>query len=96
MFISTLGHKNDKFVHAAFKSESVEDERGRAKKTSRFTPVQREIVNGHIDSFHPCISHYRRKHAPNRLYLDNALTVTAMYDDYKQKVPSNNHVSYSR
>ena len=36
MFISTLGHKNFKFVHAAFKS----DGRGRAKKTSRFTPVQ--------------------------------------------------------
>ena len=38
-------------------------------------------------SFHPCISHYRRAHAPHRLYLASDISVRMMYDDFKAVHP---------
>lgn len=36
----------------------------------------------HINSFRPTISHYRREHAPNRLYLASDLSFVKMHGDF--------------
>ncbi|CAH1103735.1 unnamed protein product [Psylliodes chrysocephalus] len=66
------------------------DRRGLAAPTNK---CNREILQQHISSFHPCISHYRREHAPNRLYLPHNITIRSMHADYLQKYPKNK-VSY--
>ncbi|KAF2892194.1 hypothetical protein ILUMI_13980 [Ignelater luminosus] len=42
-------------------------------------------INDHIESFNPCVSHYRREHAPNVRYLSSDMTVSLMYKDFKEK-----------
>ena len=38
--------------------------------------------------FSPTVSHYRREHAPNRLYLSSELTITDMHNDFLKKNPN--------
>lgn len=45
--------------------------------------MQREI--GLDESFNPCVSHYRREHAPNKRYLPSDITMKMMHDDFKDK-----------
>lgn len=66
----------------------VPSERGKHKRDTS----KRDAIREHILSYNPTISHYRRKHAPKRLYLPSDLTEKSMYDDF---VASNNSVSYS-
>ncbi|XP_055527559.1 uncharacterized protein LOC129720151 [Wyeomyia smithii] len=44
-----------------------------------------EAVKNDIMSYSPTISHYRREHAPNVLYLPTDLTCQAMYDSFHDK-----------
>ena len=44
------------------------------------------IIN-HIKSFNPSVSHYRREHAPNRLYISPQLRITFLFDDFKERHP---------
>lgn len=37
--------------------------------------------------YKPSISHYRREHAPNRLYLPSDITIKLMYDDFRSQYP---------
>jgi len=46
-----------------------------------------------VRSFNPQLSHYRREHAPNRLYLPQDLSIKFMHSDYNSKNP-NKMVSY--
>lgn len=48
-----------------------------------------QLIDSHIDSYNPGISHYRRAHAPKRLYLPHELTVDEMWKDYVVKHPEN-------
>ena len=81
MFMATLGAKSDsiimEFVRA--KRENAEnaispsiDRRGRKRKAENH--LHEAIIN-HINSYNPCVSHYRREHAPNRRYLEAHLNV---------------------
>ena len=49
----------------------------------------------HIKSFNPSVSHYRREHAPNRLYLSPQLRIKFLFDDFKERHPEIK-VSYDR
>ena len=65
------------------------------------TKEQRAFMKRHIRSFKPQISHYRRAHAPNRLYLPCELTITEMYVDYVEECKKDeqrclSYVSYTR
>ena len=40
-----------------------------------------ELVNHHILGYNPIISHYRRSHAPNRLYISPEHNTSAMFKD---------------
>lgn len=86
-FLGTLGYcATSQMVYTAKADPGAvfasPDQRG--KKRSLTNPLHDQI-DAHIMSHHPSISHYRREHAPNRLYLPHELTVKAMHDDYKTK-----------
>lgn len=96
MFLSTLGFRSDKVLTVCRSTTTAIDQRGRSRApgtrgNNRFqlTTAQLNAVNAHIKSYNPGISHYRRKHAPKRLYLDPSLTVQDMYQDYKDKNGTN-------
>ncbi|XP_074039958.1 uncharacterized protein [Leptinotarsa decemlineata] len=97
-FLRTLGYdeKNDKFITTVFKNlapDSITPNRDRRGLAAPKNKCNREILQQHISSFHPCISHYRREHAPNRLYLPHDITIRSMHADYLQKFPQNK-ISY--
>lgn len=89
-FLLTLGFtKNDRFLKNL-----------RSNKKTRLTPsarkrghrpalnkIDKNPIIDHIKSFQPNISHYRRGHAPKRLYLPSDINITMMYKDFKSKNP---------
>ena len=88
MFLATLGMTKDKSIATALQKTSAgqlrpcEDLRG-CHEPSNKTPVEvTERVKSHIMSFNPCISHYRREHAPNRLYISPEFSITTMHQDF--------------
>uniref|UniRef100_A0A2S2NS37 DUF7869 domain-containing protein n=1 Tax=Schizaphis graminum TaxID=13262 RepID=A0A2S2NS37_SCHGA len=52
-----------------------------------------DLINEHIESFHPTISHYRREHAPNVRYLPSDVNIVMMHQDFLIKHPNQN-ISY--
>ncbi|KAL1375676.1 hypothetical protein pipiens_017360 [Culex pipiens pipiens] len=94
-FLNTIGYGKDcgniiyRSIHGCDEDGAPEPKRGKyTRKTD-----SRDSVKDHIEGFGPTISHYRREHAPNRLYLPSDLTQKSMYDDYQQTHTSK--VSYS-
>jgi hypothetical protein len=91
-FLTTLGYhqRNDQFLRntliqsdpTAFIPEK--DKRGQHRNKES---INREILREHIMSYKPSVSHYRRVHAPNRLYLPSDLTITSMHSDFAEKNP---------
>ena len=49
--------------------------------------IDRDIIKAHIETFNPCVHHYRRLHAPLRRYLPSDITVKFMHDDFVEKNP---------
>lgn len=66
------------------------NKRGKSTPANKF---DKKVVMDHIESYKPCLSHYRREHAPLRRYLPSDITVKDMHDDYLKKNPQNK-VSY--
>lgn len=91
-FLATLGFKRncDWIISSVYNSKSspdtlnIKDGRGR-KECSKKIP--RNDIRNHIMSFNPANSHYRREHAPRRLYLPSDINITLMYNDFKEKFP---------
>ncbi|GFR89043.1 CAI-1 autoinducer sensor kinase/phosphatase CqsS [Elysia marginata] len=44
--------------------------------------IDRDLITTHIKKYNPAVHHYRRKHAPNRLYLPSDITITDMHADF--------------
>ena len=89
MFMSSLGYSADKFITTAINKNTTEDLRGRHKPKHSLTEDRREEVTKAIQHFEPHISHYRREHAPHRLYVDPSVTIDKMYEHYKTMCSSN-------
>ncbi|CAH1969615.1 unnamed protein product [Acanthoscelides obtectus] len=92
-FLTTLGYKktNDWIIHSVWANANSKnqlqndlDRRGRHPPPNK---LSNKIIESHIDSFNPSVSHYRRVHAPNRLYLPSDLNVTLMFEDFKKRYP---------
>lgn len=90
-FLNTLGYKHDSILthlvpamKAAPCGNMVKERRGIHPKSFK---INRAPIEEHINIFHPCISHYRRKNAPNVKYLPRDLTCKMMFDDFKDKNP---------
>ena len=64
------------------------DGRGKHFKNNKLSDTVVNNTREHIFSYHPSVSHYRRAHAPRRLYLPPELKINDMYNDYKaEKYP---------
>lgn len=63
----------------------VKENRGKP----RMDIINREPTVKHIESYNPCISHYRRKNAPNIRYLPRELTVKSMFNDFLENNQNN-------
>ena len=86
MFMNTLGYTADKFITIALKAPVAESTRGKHDHAYHsIKPEDEKIVEEHVLSYEPGISHYRREHAPHRLYVDPSLTISDMYKSYKKQ-----------
>ncbi len=88
MFLGTLGFSTDKALQTLQKTKTevgvvIPDQRGKHPPKHKITEEDRNFIIQHILKFKPCISHYRREHAPNRLYLPSELDISEMYQDYE-------------
>ena len=91
-FLTTLGFSetNDSILKCIYKKNcdnitlENKDNRGIAKKRSK---IDRLLIQKHITSFSPCVSHYRRKHAPNKLYLPSDVSIKYMHEHFKASHP---------
>lgn len=71
-----------KLIQRCFKSEGVPvDNRGNKGGKSTIRLEMRD----NIFSYNPTISHYRREHAPNVLYLPSDLTLIGMYQAWEEE-----------
>ena len=82
MFLATLVLTTDKTVKTVkskaqgSRTSDVSDKRGRKQTGNKKPDDVSEKVNAHIMSFNLSISHYRRKRAPNRLYISLEFNVS--------------------
>ena len=53
-----------------------------APKIKEAEKTDGDAILKHINSFHQQISHNRRKHAPNRRYLESHLSIRNMWRDF--------------
>ena len=65
----------------------LQSTRGKHTTANKKSEEANALVEEHINSFHPSISHYRRKHAPFRRYISPELNITILYDDFNTKHP---------
>ena len=97
-FLGTLGYKKDTVITTLFNKQSPTkskisattfspDLRGKHPPKHKMADDLRNKVIAHIESYHPSVSHYRRKHAPLRKYLPDYLTITEMYGHFCDKNP---------
>ena len=88
MIKTALAKRKGKFI------QSSPDKGGRHKPLHTLNDSVLDSIRDHIKSYGPSISHYRRAHAPNRLYLYPEFTIKGMLDDFNEKHPGNG-VHYS-
>ena len=51
--------------------------------TKMFQEVK-NTIDEHFESFYPSVSHYRRSHAPLRIYLASELSPRIMYEYFRE------------
>lgn len=95
-FLTTLGFKknNDKVLRNVMQRSknhmvAFDDGRNRGQPHNK---MDDEVIRIHILSFNPTVSHYRREHAPNCMYLPSDLNFTTMFADF---VAKNSHFKCS-
>ena len=93
-FLSSLGYTSNFVLRSLFQKMTPSkitppaDKRGKHEPRHKMVPETLVQIKQHIQSFNPSVSHYRRKHAPLRLYLPPELTIKEMHDrTSSKKVP---------
>lgn len=56
--------------------------------------INRDDIKANILKYNPCVSHYRREHAPNRKYLPSELSIAQMYSDFQKEQRDSIKCSY--
>lgn len=92
-YLTTLGYSksSDSFIKCAMgKKNCMLPLPRRSKQGNHLVkPLKdREFIMDHIKSFNPVISHYRREHAPRKMYLPSEVTITMMHCDFKRQNPN--------
>ena len=94
-FRNTLGLKSNKKLFYFFKNvtpgdmKSPEDRRGKTAAVNKISEITKNLIDNHILAHNPAISHYRREHAPNRLYITSEMNATLMHADFLKSYPNN-------
>lgn len=86
LFFGTLGYKGNNGSLLKHLSPP-KDGRGRHGKQTK--KIDHDQVKSHILSFAPSISHYRRQHAPNKLYLPSDITIIDMHKSFIERYGTN-------
>ena len=98
--LETLGYGTNQALKTALRSsgklESNNDKRGKTAAANRLGHETIQDVITHIKSYNPQISHYRRVHAPNRLYLPPTLNIAKMHKAYLKNEGCNVSYVYRR
>lgn len=97
-FLTTLGYdqKNDRIVTNVLRSMDstknfLTDGRGLHKRNRM---LDREIMKKHVESFHPCVAHFKRELGLNKRYLPSDITLPFMHKDFLEKHPHITNCSY--
>ncbi|XP_033629274.1 uncharacterized protein LOC117305910 isoform X2 [Asterias rubens] len=94
-FLHTLGYRSDKLVLTALNNirndgdvivGTTGDKRGHHEPKNKLSQEYHDKVVTHINSYRPQVSHYKRQHAPNRRYLPSELSITLMYNHFKDSL----------
>lgn len=90
-FLGTLGYPlhNDIIVRDVLSKTSANELVANPIKKGHPSEkkIERESIKSHIKSFNPSTSHYRREHAPERLYLPSDINIKLMHKNYLEKYP---------
>lgn len=89
-FLTTLGYAANNDTVLRYTRSPPKDQRGSYERKQK---TDQEIIKKHVQMFSPCVSHYRREHAPLKLYLPSDISIRSMHADFIQRNPSMN-VSY--
>ena len=89
LFLSTLGYTSDKVIKtvhqkAAGKLNTTPDQRGRHEPSNKLSEATVKSFQDHIKLYNPCITHYRRKHEPNHLYISPLYSSRKMHKDFNE------------
>ena len=68
----------------------VEDCRGSHLPSNK---CDAEVIRLHVNSYNPAISHYKRKNAPYKRYLNPELSIKEMYKNFSEN-KENNKICY--
>ena len=95
MFLSTLGLKSDGIITEMVRVQRqsydgaiapVKDRRGSHPPSNKWDA---EAIRLHINSYNPAISHYKRKNAPYKPYLNPELSIKEMYKNFSENKENN-------
>ena len=90
-FLATLGYKaTASYVNELVRKTPIGSPVPVPDGCGRFGPpssIDRDGIIAHIRSFNPFLPHYRRSHAPKRLYLPPELSIRFMVNDYNDRNP---------
>jgi hypothetical protein len=91
-FLGTLGYTNDSIIRSVFNNMDDEDyhlkisapadKRGRREPFNKLSDDFRNRVVDFIESFKPCVSHYKLLHAPLRRYLPSNFSKTFLFKQF--------------
>lgn len=87
-FMATLGFRNgnNKSIRRAKSSKMPANLVSISGKHGNHQRFDKNLIKNFVMLYKPCISHYRREHAPNRLYLPEQLTMRSIYKDFKMEM----------
>ena len=97
--LSTLGLKSDGMITEMVRAQRqsydgaiapVEDRSGSHLPSNK---CDAEVIRLHINSYNPAISHYKRKNAPYKRYLNPELSIKEMYKNFSEN-KENNKICY--
>ena len=63
-------------------TNDVSDKRGKTEPANKKNSETSDLFNHHILGCNPSISHYRRSHVPNRLYISPEHNISVMFKDF--------------
>ncbi|CAH2000887.1 unnamed protein product [Acanthoscelides obtectus] len=98
MFLHTLGQRNDSIITQHLKARrridsnvEIKDRRGEsARRSAQIQKAMTDtVIENHVNSFHPYVSHYKLDHAPLRRYLSPEINISLMWRDFctsRQKI----------